>query len=334
MAPTAIRDGADATNAFSEMARNLRQGARQLRKPLGWKGGADEFTVYWRAEEGFWSVLEDGFAENRYWCCFGTGDPDAVTKLSIACEINPPFTGINLRTTGMFIRGEDRAVYLAYTGNVHGGRKGIGKAAFLDWYGSDGLTEVRLPDGRTTSVIVIGRIESPRFPAQIARLVRQVERFKVEAASGRPAPFVRRMQHQFRPEFSGRRRGYTVTGTIEAQCDHGLVIDALAQALHQSGLQIANDRRDMFVLAEDETVRLLFEAKTDLSTTSIYTGIGQLMFHGALQMPPPRRVLVVPDEPNDQMRTILRQLGIELVSYEWEGPMAVFSGLDDILRQS
>src|SRR5262245_26977627 len=91
MAPTAIRDGADATNAFSEMARNLRQGARQLRKPLGWKGGADEFTVYWRAEEGFWSVLEDGFAENRYWCCFGTGDPDAVTKLSITCEINPPF---------------------------------------------------------------------------------------------------------------------------------------------------------------------------------------------------------------------------------------------------
>ncbi len=71
----------------------------------------------------------------------------------------------------------------------------------------------------------------------------------------------------------------------------------------------------------------LFEAKTDLSTSNIYGAIGQLMFHGASEDPSPRKILVVPENPDSQTGSILRRLGIEVLQYVWESGEPAFPGL-------
>jgi hypothetical protein len=132
----------------------------------------------------------------------------------------------------------------------------------------------------------------------------------------------------FAPEFSGKR-GYQVRGEIEAQCDHGLVIDVLRQALERGGLRSRRDRNhDLFVFGSNP---LLFEAKTETSTTNLYTAVGQLLLHAATMDPLPRRVLVVPDAPTIPTARVLAQLGIEVLQYEWDAVVPIFSNFNRFL---
>jgi len=77
-------------------------------------------------------------------------------------------------------------------------------------------------------------------------------------------------------------------------------------------------------------VKVLFEVKTDLSTTSIYSAIGQLMLHGAAHSPAPRKVMVLPGTPDSETSRILEKIGIDLISYDI-GEGTVFEGLEKIL---
>ena len=77
----------------------------------------------------------------------------------------------------------------------------------------------------------------------------------------------------------------------------------------------------------------LFEVKTDLSTTSLYQGVGQLMLHGAVLDPVPRQILVVPGQPNTAVRQALGRLGIVVLAFNWSDGGVVFPCLDDVLRQ-
>ena len=77
---------------------------------------------------------------------------------------------------------------------------------------------------------------------------------------------------------------------------------------------------------------VLFEVKTDLTTTSIYKGLGQLMLHGAQTDPPPRRILVVPGGPTSDTRVAFDRLGVRVVSYvQKDERTCEFSGLEDAL---
>jgi len=78
---------------------------------------------------------------------------------------------------------------------------------------------------------------------------------------------------------------------------------------------------------------VLFEIKTDLTTSSIYGSIGQLMYHSVMQEPHPMRVLVIPGKPNTQTKTILNKLGIETIEYTWQNDSPVFKNLKQIIEK-
>jgi hypothetical protein len=83
-----------------------------------------------------------------------------------------------------------------------------------------------------------------------------------------------------------------------AECYHGLLIEALAKELEERNLKYGNDRlRDLFVVSAKGKVQILFEAKTDLGTSSVYSAVGQLMLHGAAEKLAPKRILVIPGSP-------------------------------------
>ena len=137
----------------------------------------------------------------------------------------------------------------------------------------------------------------------------------------------------FSPEFAGERAPYEASGSVRAEAQHGVVVNALSEELERMGFTVGNDRlRDLYVLTGKGRVSILFEAKTDVTTSSVYAAIGQLMLHGAAQRRVPRRVLVLPGKPDRPTRAALERLGLELLPYAWEGEEPRFEGLDELLR--
>jgi hypothetical protein len=66
----------------------------------------------------------------------------------------------------MFVRDADDQIYLAHTGKVGGGRRGIGLRAFRNFLGDNPWQEIDTLGGRRTAV-VLGPIDAPGFPNQI-----------------------------------------------------------------------------------------------------------------------------------------------------------------------
>jgi hypothetical protein len=80
---------------------------------------------------------------------------------------------------GRLIRDDKQELYLAHTGKVGGGRKGIGKDAFSKWYGGT-QRRIRAADGALEDLIILGRIGDPALIESIGEFARKVADFKVE----------------------------------------------------------------------------------------------------------------------------------------------------------
>ena len=178
MTLTALTEAAEIRSAYDVLNQRLRDGAESYRKPVGHAGGTGLFSVYWRPEEKFWSLFDPDVAETRYWCCFGIWNPADKSILDITCEINCPYHGINRRTAGAFVRDVDGRLYVTHSGRVGGGRKGIGKFAFLEWYGEDKMEDISWPDGKVTKAIIIGQLNEQHRCRQIGQFLRQIDYFK------------------------------------------------------------------------------------------------------------------------------------------------------------
>jgi hypothetical protein len=327
MTLTLITDRREVTRACQQFQRALARGTARIPATIGYHGGQEHGDVHWSAARGFWSRTR--VKDDRYWCAFGTDDPEKGRQLSITVEINPPLEGVNRRLAGMFAEDARGRVYVAHSGGVGGGRPGIGKKAFLQHAGGP-QPGIAAPDGATVPALVIGRLGGPRFIAQLARFIRLASEFKRMTTAGAvpSAPLVQ----PYTPEFTGPRRAYRVADEIEAQCDHGLVVDAMKAECDSRGLSAARDvPRDLYLLDRAGRVTTLFEVKTDQSTGSLYGAVGQLLYHTAGVQPRPRCVAVLPGTPVAAVGERLAALGIAVVSYTWKGDLPVFSGLAPLL---
>jgi hypothetical protein len=172
--------GNEIATAFAQFATHFDAGAEALDCAVGHQGGNESATLRWFHDLGFWVLLEPERIDNRYWCAFGVDDPHGQSLVSISCEINPAREGTDRRCAGLFVRSDNGTVYLAHSGRVGGGRLGIGKQTFLDYYGHDTLDIVTWPDLRTGNYIVIGALDDDDLRADVARFVHKVAEFKAE----------------------------------------------------------------------------------------------------------------------------------------------------------
>jgi hypothetical protein len=138
----------------------------------------------------------------------------------------------------------------------------------------------------------------------------------------------------FSPESQGPRAPYTISNPIRANRLHAMVVNALSKELEHCGHRVANDQaRDLTVLRSDGRVEILFEVKTDSSTFSIYSGVGQLLLHGAAETPEPRRVLVLPVAVNKKLGNALQKIGLHVLLYSFQGKdnIPAFESLTDVV---
>ena len=99
----------------------------------------------------------------------------------ITVEVNFALQGADRRIAGLFALDEKTGnTILLHRGNIGGGRKGIGKTAFMSWYPSEGKVKFFDPsrDGAEETAIFVADLESSNFLSDIEVFVNAVHRFK------------------------------------------------------------------------------------------------------------------------------------------------------------
>lgn len=294
---------------------------------LGHLGGNTECEVSRSNKLKIWTY-SGMVLGSRYWNAFGIEEPAKGKNVSITCEINFPLRGINRRVAGAFVADGLGAVYVVHRGKIGGGRKGIGKLLFEENYRGPWID---VKDGEVENVVaLVSALNSPQFAKRVSEFVYEVNRIKSLVSSGLPQVEIPGDSPEFREEFTGKKR-YSVEKQIEARCNHGPVVNGLDLALAGLGLRVENDRnRDLYVVDSVGRIKALFEVKTDISTTSLYCAVGQLMLHSVDLPERPRLILTIPERVSTALEGKLNKLGIEVLIYEWSDDKVVFAGLDSL----
>jgi hypothetical protein len=291
---------------------------------LGHPGASIRVKVAWSERLGIW-FFSRKIAGHRYWNALGVGRPEGGSHISITCEINFPLCGIDRRTGGAFAEDGAGRVFVVHRGKLGGGRKGVGKGLFENRY--RGVWEVMDDGGEETSVAIIGVLNSPRFARQIAQFVRKIDRIKETVAA-------RSAQAEFTfGELSVREE--LIGGLcpdqereIGSECDHGLIVRDLSEALRGQNLRTGNDGcRDLLAMDRKGRIRAVFQIRTEMSPAGIHAGATQLLLNGLSLPGDPLLLLALPRAPEDALREKLKRLNINLLIYGWEGDRAVFPDL-------
>lgn len=291
---------------------------QKVRKWITWPGESIEADVFWHPELHIWAHFNSEAIDNRYWCIFGDRHIDDFSMMNISCEVNPPFDGYDRRIQGAFLKDSSGKYYVAHKG-LFRGRRNISAKQFRSHYRGSKSETIVWPNGNESELTVIGCLNDRDFPKQMKHFVNEVERIKRHLHSDEQTEEleVKTTDVDFTPEFEGQKEAYRTSDIVRSECNHGPVINMLAEILKKNGCKVGNDgARDLFILGRGSKMKVLFEAKTSLDPGSIYKGIGQLMLNGAHQKQPPRRVLVVPGAPKPQTAKTLKKLDIEILEYK------------------
>lgn len=293
-------------------------------------------TVHWSEKLGIWMCFSE--AGNRYWNPFGIGNPKNESNLSITCEINIPFEGINRRIGGAFVCDNTTGdLYLMHRGTIGGSKKGVGKGLFERLYAGGWRNDVQdgLKNNKKVSskMALIAAFDSSRFAYQVSQFVHNVRQMKDFISS---ATFNKNWEEQihenlqgiFQPEFYGSRNLYKFEQLIQAECDHGIIVNKLAIELKSLGLKVRNDKhRDLYILSSEDTISAVLEIKTDITANSIYKAVGQLMVNNVEIPNSPNLFIVIPGCSNT-LRIKLNKLGINVIIFDWNDDIPVFSGIE------
>jgi hypothetical protein len=287
---------------------------------IGGPGWHNTREAHWSNKLGIWWASYK--LENRNENAFGIGEPRWNSRYNhtVSCVIDIPIEDINRRIGGAFAT-NDEGIFLVHRGKIGGGRKAIGKSLFLQNYRGN---LVAAQDGKAKSLVaLVGEIKGERFPYQLSDFVNELQRIKecrTSALEFQVQPF----EETVKEEFTGKRE-YNL-GHITAECDHGFIVNGLAEILRKKGFKVANRRPiDLFTYEKNEksTISSLFEIKTESETTDCYTAIGQLLVYSS-GMEDPSLFAVFPETLSERFRRIIEDIGIIVILYKWENKKPVF----------
>ena len=143
---------------------------------VGFRGGQDNLPVF--SNNRIWFAYKP--LEKRHWNAFGSGPLAHQRSNSVTVEVNPAIHGVDRRVAGLFaVDKETKHTVLLHRGKIGGGRKGIGKASFMEWYRG---TPVRFTDPsrgeHKEQAILVADLESSEFLIQLESFVDIVRKFK------------------------------------------------------------------------------------------------------------------------------------------------------------
>ncbi len=175
----------------------------------GHQGGKvpEKLSAYWFKDNEFWwaypksgKPLGIRSPTPRWWNAFrflesnidkygtGPGEPNWGNLNGMTVQINIPVSGNRQGTGwtgGVFVKDSDDEIYIAHTGMIGGGRKGIGKTIFVDNFpGTKKWHKVSGSRGEK-DVVIISDINDPNLIDNIGFFVKAVHKIKDSAPSGK-----------------------------------------------------------------------------------------------------------------------------------------------------
>lgn len=332
-----ITDKSEIQELHEKLMRKLgRLSSEKIVALTGHKGSSYEKEVqYSEVLDMWWDMggLSEGKSGIRYWNAFGIGKPQPKKLAYIICEINYPLEGINKRVAANWVK-DGKDYLLVHSGKIGGGRKGIGKNAFIDNYTGE-FEELNDPD-LPSEVTVIGALKDPNLPYQIRNFVLEVQRIKDLIVHGEETEKdltpLDRIKHSFNEEFVGTKEYKRKKGKISTTANHGLIVNGLKELVEDKGYLVANDQqRDLYIYNRKAKIETVFEVKTSLHSQSIFTAVGQLYVNNIRLKPIPRLVYVIPEKPNTNLSKTLKELDIETLVYNLEDGEPRFKKLDKLI---
>lgn len=297
---------------------------------LGHQGGSWEQEVQYSEDLNIWWLFSKaGHGTNRYWNAFGIGNP-SISNRNIIVEINYPVEGYNNRIAGGWAIDNANNYYLYHNGKIAGGRKGIGKSAFLEYYTGEYI-DVQI-ESKNTEKALVAVLDDFNFVNQIADFVNIVATFKYPELYGNK----NKVTHKFNTEFDGSKQ-YKLPLSIKSNGNHGLVVNALSKELLNKGLLVANNgtngRIDLYLYNKQNIITNVFEIKTTLSIQSICAAIGQLLLYTYPIKNNPRKIFVCPLNENENVKSLLKSVNIEILFFQFKEGKPFFLNLDKIIKQ-
>lgn len=268
-------------------------------------------------------VAGEGAGIRRYWNSFG--DYRADGSLQITVEINIPLDSNSRQVSGFFARDPETGVaYLMHDGGVGGGRKGIGKDAFLAW---SNLLQIEVhEDGREPRRgIIVAPLDAASLDGALTQFVGKVSAFKQAVGEGYEVPVVEsptggETMGDYFPEPTGLRKGERQKH-FEYITRHGDIVDALRHWASQRFPQgrVVKDRYIDLGIEQAGCLACLFEVKTSAARQVMYTAVGQLSVHAPAHNV--ARYVVVPDGESmaTDIRACLDRLNVRVLTYELDG---------------
>ncbi len=145
---------------------------------LGFPGGNWSTTVQYGSQVWF-STYTIRSKSPRIWNGFGlTADLDPNRSNNIVVEINIPTNGINRRVSGFYAIDKcSGEIFLMHRGRIGGGRPGIGKDNFVNWYGQK-FVQVYSSQG-VEDALLVAKLSTNNFEHELHHFVDSVKQFKL-----------------------------------------------------------------------------------------------------------------------------------------------------------
>jgi hypothetical protein len=217
---------------------------------------------------------------------FGSWADNGKLSLDITVEINIPFK-TSARVAGCFVMNQSTGVrYLAHSGAVGGGKKGVGQTRFLAWSNLRRVEAVA-SNGKRRGVILVMPVDGPAMSAveSLRSFVEHVASFKRAVDEGGLDQLDIRDRvdslKAYYHEASGARRGRR-SSVIDYISRHGDVVMKLeewSQARARPGTESKKDVKIDLALERNGAMTDVFEVKTLRERGEVYKAIGQLMTH-------------------------------------------------------
>lgn len=284
------------------------------RRVVVWRPDSRTLTVHHNGKYWFASLApnKDDLTP-RFWNPFG--EYRAAGNFQIAVELNVPTASNSGRVSGFFATdAETGSAYLMHDGGVGGGRKGVGRTAFLAWSDSR-LVPVVDQQGDIRLGIVVAPVDAESTSSDIARFVQKTIDFKEAVVNGETETEQARAAQQrygeYFDEYAGKKRRRRIK-EIEYISRHGDIVRALrdwrAIKLRDGERVFKDSYVDLGVRAGGE-LREIYEVKTSCERQSLYSAIGQIVVHDNSLDGHCGRFLVLPNDdiiPEDVESALLR----------------------------
>jgi 5-methylcytosine-specific restriction protein A len=143
---------------------------------IGYPGGDKNSHFYYNSE--IWFSTSQAKNSKKFLNQFGLSkNLKKKGSNNITVQINIPINGIDKKVAGIYaLNKKNNELYIFHRGKVGGGRKGIGKKAFLNWSQSN-LTNVYNLNF-LDQAILIGKLSDKNLTSKLSKFIKKVAKFK------------------------------------------------------------------------------------------------------------------------------------------------------------